>query len=77
MLALLNGTGKSELYVYAVKTEDLKPLSLQFIVIIFDALICLKAIYLSILNAATFVKTGVYIFIDPYIHIQQTSQVLQ
>ena len=24
MLALLNGTGKSELYVYAVKTEDLK-----------------------------------------------------
>ena len=24
MLALLNGAGKSELYVYAVKTEDLK-----------------------------------------------------
>ena len=33
MLALLSGTGKSELYVYAVKTEDLRPLSLQFIVI--------------------------------------------
>ena len=27
---------------------------------VFDILICLKAIYLSILNATTFVKTGVY-----------------
>ena len=33
MLALLNGTGESELYVYAVKSEDLRPLPLQFIVI--------------------------------------------
>ena len=39
MLALINGTGNSELYVYEVKTEDLKPLSLQFIVIIIIHLI--------------------------------------
>ena len=56
MLTLLNGTGKSELYVYAVKTEDLRPLSPAIycnhaFLFIFDTLICLKAIYLSILNA--------------------------
>ena len=67
MLALLNGTAQSELYVYAVKTEDLRPLSLQFFcnhafLYIFDTLICLKAIYHSILNATTFVKTGVYLY---------------
>ena len=32
-------------------------------------LICLKAIYLSILNATTFVKTGVYINIYIYIYL--------
>ena len=52
MLALLNGTGKSELYVYAVKTEDLRPIFLAIycndeFLFIFDILICLKAIYLS------------------------------
>ena len=70
MLTLLDGTGKTELYVYAVKIEDLRPLSLEFIVIIhffliFDILICLKVIYLSILNATTFVKTGVYTLKHP------------
>ena len=43
VIALLNGTGKSELYVYAVKTEDLRPPSLQFIVIMH---FCLYLIHL-------------------------------